>query len=534
MTNFYFNFNGSFGIDAISNQHRTNIESTSSQCRANVEPTSRDKLFLPRLWKHVAMIFAVLTLSIANIGTAWGADYVVVADWRTAGVNTLTPAIGTTSDVVTFSPISKGNTLSSATVTSSGKSLTGIYINNNYSSNGGDFIDIRVPAGYKIKSVDSIYVSHTGTFSSKKGVYMCYAGSQLLALNAKSTSPGTEIQYNIPNVGTGYQTVAAAGFAPAFASGSAITAADSLRCIRIYKKSSSGQSHYIQRLRVTVSTVAAASDSYDIHIGKNNANYSDESLTNTSGSTWSKNITLDAGSYYEFKVKKTPTAGDAVWYGNNGSITASVASWTFSTSENNCKLYTTVAGSYTFSWDASNNQLSVTYPVGDHPTKRIYMACGSTWCNDSPKFFVHSWGVSEYNTQVQQNACGDYYADIIWYNDYFQFTRNASNATAYNDNNWNYSQDLTYDSSKPLWTCTGYSDNKGNFSSSAYSPTTYTISYNKGTNGTGSKANESKTCGVDFTLPGSTFTYGGHTQDGWATSDNGAIAYALSCAAFVV
>lgn len=57
---------------------------------------------------------------------------------------------------------------------------------------------------------------------------------------------------------------------------------------------------------------------------------------------------------------------------------------------------------------------------------------------------------------------------------------------------------------------------------------TYTISYNKGTYGTGSKASETKTHGVNFTLPGSTFTYGGHAQDGWSTSDGGALAYALS------
>ena len=57
---------------------------------------------------------------------------------------------------------------------------------------------------------------------------------------------------------------------------------------------------------------------------------------------------------------------------------------------------------------------------------------------------------------------------------------------------------------------------------------TYTISYNKGTNGTGSKASETKTHGVNFTLPGSTFTYDGHAQDGWSTSDGGALAYALS------
>ena len=299
--------------------------------------------------------------------------------------------------------------------------------------------------------------------------------------------------------------------------------------------SSSNRNTTITSIALTY-TSAAPSDAYDIHIGKNNANYTDESLTNTSGSTWSKTITLDGGSYYEFKVKKTPSAGEAAWYGNDGKMVATTSpAWDFDTDASNCKLYTTVAGSYTFSWDASTNKLTVTYPAGSHPTKRIYMACGSTWCNDSPKFFVHSWGVTDYNTQVQQNACGDYYADIIWYNDYFQFTRNSSEATAYDDHNWNYSQNLTYNSSTPLWTCTGWSDGKGNFSASAYSPTTYTISYAAGsttaTGGaaiSGSKADETKNCGEDFTLPSSAvFTAEGYVQVGWTTSDGGAQTHAL-------
>ncbi|MBQ7438600.1 MAG: Ig-like domain-containing protein [Paludibacteraceae bacterium] len=286
----------------------------------------------------------------------------------------------------------------------------------------------------------------------------------------------------------------------------------------------------------------SASDAYGIYIGKDNDNYSLENLTNTSGTTWSKTLTLDAGSYYEFKVKKTPSAGEAVWYGNNGRILASVASWQFETGEgiNNCKLYTSVAGSYTFSWDASNNKLTITYPAGEHPTKRVYMRGGeSSWCGTAnTKYFVHSWnswGANEYDTQVQESTCDGYYADIIWYNDYFQFTRNSSAATAYNNNVWNYSQDLTYDSSKPLWTCTGYTDSKGNFTSSAYSIPTYSISYAAGsttaTGGaaiSGSKANESKTCGVDFTLPSSAvFTAIGYTQTGWTTSDGGAQTHAL-------
>lgn len=261
------------------------------------------------------------------------------------------------------------------------------------------------------------------------------------------------------------------------------------------------------KARISAMTVtydaAPASDSYDIHIGKNNADYTDESLTNTSGTTWSKTVSLDAGSYYEFKVKKTPSAGEAVWYGNNGSILATTSpAWDFSTSDGNCKLYTTVSGSYTFSWDTSTSKLTVTYPSGSHPTKRVYMACGSTtWCDASPKFYVHSWGVAEYNTEVQLNSCGDYYADIIWYNDYFQFTRNSSSATAYNNNQWNVSQDLTYSSSQTLWTCTGWSDSKGTFSSSAYSATRYsvTITSTNTTKLTGTTGANAATCGTEYT-----------------------------------
>ena len=274
-------------------------------------------------------------------------------------------------------------------------------------------------------------------------------------------------------------------------------------------------------------TAAVASDAYDIHIGKNNADYTDESLTNTSGTTWSKDITLDAGSYYEFKVKKTPSVGEAVWYGNNGKITATTSpAWDFSTGVgSNCKLYTSVAGSYTFSWDTSNDKLTITYPSGEHTTKRVYMVCGDTWCNASPKFFVHSWGVSDYNTQVQQNACGEYYADIIWYNDYFQFTRNASDATAYNNGSWtNYSENLTYNSSKTKWTCTGWSDGKGTFSSSAYSPTTYTITFAGNGNSGGSMSAIEEICeGIDQDLTANAYTKTGYDFAGWKT--NAALTY---------
>lgn len=55
----------------------------------------------------------------------------------------------------------------------------------------------------------------------------------------------------------------------------------------------------------------------------------------------------------------------------------------------------------------------------------------------------------------------------------------------------------------------------------------YTITYDKGANGTGSISAGNKTHGVDFTLSSETFTREGYTQDGWSTSDGGDKVYDL-------
>lgn len=56
---------------------------------------------------------------------------------------------------------------------------------------------------------------------------------------------------------------------------------------------------------------------------------------------------------------------------------------------------------------------------------------------------------------------------------------------------------------------------------------TYTVSYNKGSNGTGTNSSATKTYNVTLTLKGAQFTRTGYAQTGWATSDGGAQAYAL-------
>lgn len=59
------------------------------------------------------------------------------------------------------------------------------------------------------------------------------------------------------------------------------------------------------------------------------------------------------------------------------------------------------------------------------------------------------------------------------------------------------------------------------FNASVSTKKTYTVSYNKGTYGTGTNTSATKTCGVNLTLPGVTFTRTGYTQAGWSTSAAG-------------
>ena len=76
-----------------------------------------------------------------------------------------------------------------------------------------------------------------------------------------------------------------------------------------------------------------------------------------SGST---TVTLNANATYEFKVND----GNS-WYGNGGTMTSTnCTDWTMSTSDgNNCQIKTTIAGVYTFKWNASSKKLSVVYPT---------------------------------------------------------------------------------------------------------------------------------------------------------------------------
>ena len=239
-------------------------------------------------------------------------------------------------------------------------------------------------------------------------------------------------------------------------------------------------------------------------------------------------VTLANNKQYEFKINAG--GGPEFFFGNNGTINADISNWTFEKDNNNVKLNSGLGGTFVFTIDYTDNgnvpKISVTYP-----RKTIYMKCGSSWCDASPTFFVHTWGNGDYDAKLIQHSCANdvYVAENVpAYNSHLVFTRQKPGSTeiAFNgDNFWNQSVDITI-GTNDLFTCTGWSDNKGTFSSGTYTPATYSITFNGNGNTGGSMTNVTGiTCSEDRTLAENGFTRTGYTFAGWATSDNGEKVY---------
>ncbi len=78
----------------------------------------------------------------------------------------------------------------------------------------------------------------------------------------------------------------------------------------------------------------------------------------TGSGTYTVTRSLNANTTYTFKI-----VYDSEWYGaSSGDLTRASSSKTLSTSSNNLTLKTDVAGNYTFTFNSSNKNLSVTYP----------------------------------------------------------------------------------------------------------------------------------------------------------------------------
>ena len=231
-------------------------------------------------------------------------------------------------------------------------------------------------------------------------------------------------------------------------------------------------------------------------------------------------VPLNNNTQYQFKIYAGSTASVDYYMGNNGTIEQDVSNWDFEGEKNNVKLNSGLGGTFLFTIDYTANggapKVSVTYP-----RKTIYMKCGNTWCNDSPVFFAHTYGVSNYDVKLTQNTCDAtvYQGIIPAYNSKVIFTRQApgseSIAWSGNSNFWNESQEITL-STYDLFTCTGWSDGKGTFSRGTYSPATFTITFVGGTGSSGSMSAVSGIiCDANQVLPANSFTKTDYIFAGW-------------------
>ena len=95
-------------------------------------------------------------------------------------------------------------------------------------------------------------------------------------------------------------------------------------------------------------------------------------------------VTLEAHKTYEFKILETSTL-----YGLNDLIaTSSISNQTLNTSGYQVRLCTAGTGTYTFAYNTTNHQLSITYPEALHPSIDYCYVIDYSW---SPSANLHLW-----------------------------------------------------------------------------------------------------------------------------------------------
>lgn len=264
-------------------------------------------------------------------------------------------------------------------------------------------------------------------------------------------------------------------------------------------------------LLVTSLTTQAWATTYAIAGTMNGWSTTDNSRTGTGAIS----ITFSSTGNYTFKI----VIDGSTWCGNSGTMTRdNCTSWGFTNGGgDDCTITVDKTGTYTFNIDNGTPTLSVTYPAA------TYAVAGdanmNSWSTTANAF-------SSNKTSFDLESGNDYEFKIVrqesekWYG-------NSGTMTSANCTNWDFSS-ATDDNATITANITGtYVFELVNTTPRITVHYPVAISYNKGTNGTGTISGGVKTWGANYTLSSSTFTRSGYTQDGWATSDGGDKAYNL-------
>ena len=219
----------------------------------------------------------------------------------------------------------------------------------------------------------------------------------------------------------------------------------------------------------------------------------------TGSGTVSTTISLSANTQYEFKVVDMNTS---TWYGNGGTIKGGITDWNFTTDGGNTYLRTSCAGDYTFTFNTSTKNLSITYP---NSHKVYFDKDGASWSN----IYAYGYNDGDWNigwpgveiTSNTEDHCGtEYYAYTNGYT-YIIFN-NGSGGVGNQTGNITvagYEGKHAVGAAATGWT--------------AYP--TYTISYNNG-GGSGSMSSQTSiACSTDKATTANTFTRSGYNFTGW-------------------
>lgn len=541
-----------------------------------------------RVWKHVAMIFAVLVMSIANIGMAWGA---------TETITVISNGTSTTSGTIMGNKANSqaGSTLTGCTVsitwTNNSSSVSSKYyaqVQDNSSNVSEKYFRVSVNSGYKINSI-KFYLSNTESSNTDTDYGILAWDNDLTPALTNPSYAATGATFSTKKGTFSERT-------ETFTSLSEVQISD----VRIYRKISGvtygssdltfgtkGKNLLVQKVDVTVEEIPAATkkiylknsmgwatayvnrlgtssywdgtngsgsngrngtyamtyDSdkklfyYDAPAGANDTylcftkdnqpnynnfynteavyvdggyefgkvvwvstgetitkngtkyyNYEDSGIKGADlepysedvylagdfnewaksaataftedGGTYTKTISLSANTHYKFKIV------DNAWFGNTGGIVHSQSNWEFAQSNGDCNFVSGPAGTYTFTYSRTTNQVSVTYPEVSHPNAAYtYFQKPEGWGSCYAHLFTGetpmvSWHGSPMTATATICGTNYYYAAIVQ-SDYTTVIFNDGGSTQTAD-----------------WTVSGSGNKHRTYGDADWSNfTTYTISF---------------------------------------------------------
>ncbi len=497
-----------------------------------------------RVWKHVAMIFAVLVMSMANIGTAWGAAS-TSSDGKTASGTITFSEVGTLSQQTTYwynglkfyeqstnsmsadkgkrwsaaiNPCQYGTFTSGVNWQAGAYEMTGLILQAHcLAINVSSACTIEVivnMSGKTLGQSNPVVPGNLKVFWDGTDYGTAYTSSNYKTGTAKTDTTWEQ------NINGKYNRMKLS--IPVSAED---LAAKSIDVIKVsYTGSATGTPSYSQAfVYESVKIIPAAAGSTWYVKGDWNGWNTDDNLTG-SGTTLSKTINITSTGSKGFKVYNS--SGDT-WYGNNGNIGGNVSNWTFSTSDGDCHLLVTETGNYTFSFNTSTKQLSITYPN----SYTFYYANSGSWSNVYVYKFTSisdKTGTSAAwpGTQIVSPSytCGG--------TDYYEATSDGYAKLIFTNNSGNQTGDMVVSSSDA-------GKYVGGTGSSWSAFPTYTVTYNGNGNTGGSVPTDASSpyaCGSTVTVKGNTgsLVRTGYTFAGWNTDAGGGGTSYAAAATFTI